>query len=52
MEDKRIWVWDKRYESEWGGKLGFDEYVCYETHQIKYVWDDGYEEIFEGESLV
>jgi hypothetical protein len=50
MEDKRIWVWDNRYES-WGGQ-SFDEYVCYETNQIKQVWDDGYEEIFEGESFV
>ena len=47
MNDKRIWIWQGRFENGWGG-LGFDEYVCYETHQVKQVWDDGYEEIFEG----
>ena len=47
MNDKRIWIWQGRFESAWCG-IGFDEYVCYETNQVKQVWDDGYEEIFEG----
>ena len=27
--------------------VGFDEYVCCETHECKQVWDDGHVEIFE-----
>lgn len=45
MKDKQVWIWQGRFES---AGVGFDEYVCYETNQVKQVWDDGYEEIFEG----
>lgn len=43
MEDERNWIWI--YCSEAMG-IGFDEFICHETKEIKQVWDDGYIEIY------
>ena len=44
MFDPRHWTWIGRFEDM---GVGFDEYVCCETHECKQVWDDGHVEIFE-----
>jgi hypothetical protein len=44
VADDRNWVWLCRFEFF---RNCFDQYICYETHECKRVFDDGHVEIFE-----